>query len=214
MYFSWDLYIFASNIGLSDKSVQQLMSSILFFLFFHFFPAASVASSPFTFSLAPSGGFGASQTPSFGSSFGSPFTATPSQTPAFGANTNATPVFGQQAYSAPVFDSASNSAPGMCDCDALIHFTLRLFVVQLTKDCHCCDIIADQISLYMLCSSGGFQFGGAGAFGATNNSPGVFTFGAGGAASPAPSANPSITPQPGATGGGFNFAQPPTFNIG
>lgn len=67
----------------------------------------------------------------------------------------------------------------------------------------------------MLClSGGGFQFGGASAFGATNNASGVFTFGAGSAASPAPSANASITPQSGAPGGGFNFAQPPTFNIG
>ncbi|XP_015242461.1 PREDICTED: nuclear pore complex protein Nup153 [Cyprinodon variegatus] len=62
--------------------------------------------------------------------------------------------------------------------------------------------------------SGGFQFGGASAFGATNNSSGVFTFGGGSGASPAPSANPSIAPQPGSTGGGFNFTQPPTFNMG
>lgn len=63
-------------------------------------------------------------------------------------------------------------------------------------------------------SGGGFQFGGASAFGAANNTSGVFTFGAGSAASPAPSANPSITPQSGAPGGGFNFTQPPAFNIG
>lgn len=63
-------------------------------------------------------------------------------------------------------------------------------------------------------SGGGFQFGGASAFGATNNTSGVFTFGAGAAVSTTPSANPSITPQSGAAGGGFNFAQPPTFNIG
>uniref|UniRef100_A0A3Q0RT68 Nuclear pore complex protein Nup153 n=1 Tax=Amphilophus citrinellus TaxID=61819 RepID=A0A3Q0RT68_AMPCI len=54
----------------------------------------------------------------------------------------------------------------------------------------------------------------SGAFGSTNNTSGVFTFGAGSAASPAPSANPSITPQSGASGGGFNFQQTPTFNIG
>lgn len=63
-------------------------------------------------------------------------------------------------------------------------------------------------------AGGGFQFGGASAFGATNNSSGVFTFGAGAAGSPAPAANPSIAPQSGAPGGGFNFAQPPAFNIG
>lgn len=42
----------------------------------------------------------------------------------------------------------------------------------------------------------------------------MFTFGAGAAASPAPPANPSIAPQSGPPGGGFNFAQPPAFNIG
>uniref|UniRef100_A0A665TR17 Nuclear pore complex protein Nup153 n=1 Tax=Echeneis naucrates TaxID=173247 RepID=A0A665TR17_ECHNA len=134
--------------------------------------APSAAPSPFVFSSAPTGGFGATQTPSFGSSFGSPFTATPSQTPAFGAKPNATPVFGQHANSTPVF-GAANSAPG-----------------------------------------GGFQFGGASGFGATNNTSGVFTFGVGSSASPAPSANPPIAPQSGAPGGGFNFSQPPTFNIG
>ncbi|KAM4539100.1 nuclear pore complex protein Nup153 isoform 2-T2 [Odontesthes bonariensis] len=139
--------------------------------------APSAAPSPFAFSSAPSGGFGANQTPAFGSSFGSPFTAAPSQTPAFGAKPNAAPVFGQQTNSTPVFGAATNSAP-----------------------------------------SGGFQFGGASAFGATNNNTsGVFTFGGGSTGSPAPSApsaNPSLTHQSGAAGGGFNFTQPPAFNIG
>ncbi|XP_068431632.1 nuclear pore complex protein Nup153 isoform X2 [Clinocottus analis] len=137
--------------------------------------APSAAPSPFAFSSAPSGGFGANQTSSFGSSFGSPFTATSSQPPAFGAKPNATPVFGQQTNSTPVFGATANSAQG-----------------------------------------GGFQFGGASAFGATNNaSGGVFTFGAGSAAS-GPPANPpiSIVPQPGPPGGGFNFSQPPAFNMG
>ncbi|XP_029919222.1 nuclear pore complex protein Nup153 isoform X2 [Myripristis murdjan] len=58
---------------------------------------------------------------------------------------------------------------------------------------------------------GGFQFGAANAFGASTNNTGVFAFGAGSGASPAPSATPSITAQP---GGAFNFTQPPTFNIG
>ncbi|KAG7237790.1 hypothetical protein INR49_031803 [Caranx melampygus] len=135
--------------------------------------APSAAPSPFVFSSASTGGFGGNQTPSFGSSFGSPFTATPSQSPAFGAKSNAAPVFGQQTNSTPVFGAANNSAPG-----------------------------------------GGFQFGGASAFGATNNSSGVFTFGVGSTGSPAPPANPPIAPQPGAPGGGFNFSQTPTFNIG
>lgn len=77
--------------------------------------APSAASSPFTFSSAPSGGFGASQAPSFGSSFGSPFTAPPSQSPpTFGANPNPnpTPVFGQQANSTPAFGANANSSAG------------------------------------------------------------------------------------------------------
>ncbi|XP_072227222.1 nuclear pore complex protein Nup153 isoform X2 [Leuresthes tenuis] len=136
--------------------------------------AQSAAPSPFAFSSAPSVGFGANQTSTFGSSFGSPFTATPSQTSAFGAKPSAAPVFGQQTNSTPVFGAAANSA-----------------------------------------TSGGFPFGGASTFGATNNNTsGVFTFGAGSAGSPAPSANPSLTHQSGAAGGGFNFAQPPAFNIG
>nr|XP_057903299.1 nuclear pore complex protein Nup153 isoform X2 [Doryrhamphus excisus] len=59
----------------------------------------------------------------------------------------------------------------------------------------------------------GFQFGGAGAFG-SSNSTGVFTFGAGAAASPAPAASPALAPQSGPPGGGFNFSQPLAFNIG
>lgn len=71
-----------------------------------------------------------------------------------------------------------------------------------------------MLKLNTFFSGGGFQFGGASAFGATNNTSGVFTFGAGSTASSAPSANPSIAPQSGASGAGFNFSQTPTFNIG
>ncbi|XP_032436220.1 nuclear pore complex protein Nup153 isoform X3 [Xiphophorus hellerii] len=133
--------------------------------------APSAAPSPFVFSSAPSGGFGANQNPPFASGFGSPFPATPTQT--FGAKPNAAPTFGQQNNATPVFGSNTNSAP-----------------------------------------SGGFQFGGASAFGASNNSSGVFTFGAGAGAPSAPSANPPIAPQSGAAGGSFNFTQTPAFNIG
>uniref|UniRef100_A0A3B3ZBB4 Nuclear pore complex protein Nup153 n=1 Tax=Periophthalmus magnuspinnatus TaxID=409849 RepID=A0A3B3ZBB4_9GOBI len=125
----------------------------------------SAAPSPFVFNSAPSGSFGANQTPSFGSSFGSPFPPQSSQPLAFGASANTASVFGQT-NSAPVF-AAANS---------------------------------------------GFQFGGAGAFGASNTGSGVFTFGAG-SASPAPSATPAIAPQPGTAPGGFNFSQAPAFNI-
>lgn len=81
---------------------------------FFLIAAPSAAPTPFTFSSAPSGGFGTNQTPSFGSSFGSPFNATPSQPPAFGAGAkpNAASVFGQQANSTPVFGAVTNSAPG------------------------------------------------------------------------------------------------------
>ncbi|XP_034017459.1 nuclear pore complex protein Nup153 [Thalassophryne amazonica] len=133
--------------------------------------ASSAAPSMFAFNSAPSGGFGSSQTPSFGSAFGSPFTPMSSQTQSFGAKPKSAPVFGQQANSAPVFGAANNA------------------------------------------TSGGFQFGGAGAFGASNSNPGVFTFGAGAAAPPAPSNNSSIAPQAGAPLGGFNFTKP-MFNIG
>uniref|UniRef100_A0A087Y5I5 Nuclear pore complex protein Nup153 n=1 Tax=Poecilia formosa TaxID=48698 RepID=A0A087Y5I5_POEFO len=84
--------------------------------------AAAAASAPaapsFTFgapaAAAPpaassSGGFGANQNPPFGSSFGSPFPATPAQT--FGTKPNAAPAFGQQNNSTPVFGSSTNSAP-------------------------------------------------------------------------------------------------------
>uniref|UniRef100_A0A3B5MR73 Nuclear pore complex protein Nup153 n=1 Tax=Xiphophorus couchianus TaxID=32473 RepID=A0A3B5MR73_9TELE len=127
--------------------------------------APSAAPSPFVFSSAPSGGFGANQNPPFASGFGSPFPANPTQT--FGAKPNAAPTFGQQNNATPVFGS-----------------------------------------------SGGFQFGGASAFGASNNSSGVFTFGPGAGAPSAPSANPPIAPQSGAAGGSFNFTQTPAFNIG
>ncbi|XP_060798950.1 nuclear pore complex protein Nup153 isoform X2 [Neoarius graeffei] len=64
---------------------------------------------------------------------------------------------------------------------------------------------------------GGFQFGGATAFGATggsNNNNSVFTFGAGSGAAASPAAAPAMSAQPAAHGGGFNFSQPATFNIG
>ncbi|XP_072303538.1 nuclear pore complex protein Nup153 isoform X2 [Eucyclogobius newberryi] len=134
--------------------------------------APSAAPTPFAFNSASSGSFGASQTPSFGASFGSPFQAQSSQPPAFGTNTNSAPVFGQT-NSTPVFGAAANSTP----------------------------------------AGGGFQFGGAGAFGASNTGSGVFTFGAG-SQPPALSATPPIAPQPGAAPGGYNFSPAPAFNMG
>ncbi|XP_014033930.2 nuclear pore complex protein Nup153 isoform X1 [Salmo salar] len=52
---------------------------------------------------------------------------------------------------------------------------------------------------------GGFQFGGVSAFGTSSNSTGVFAFGGAPGGSTAPSATPSMAPQPSAPGGGFNF---------
>lgn len=163
-----------------------------------FTPGPSAAPSLFAFSSAPSGGFGANQTPSFGSAFGSPFSATPSQAPTFGAKPNATP-FGQQTNSTPGFGAAANSAPG--------ERQLCMSQVNLHSCFHKANCVAFS-------PGGGFQFGGASGFGTSTNSTGVFTFGAGPAASPAPSASSSFTPQAGAPEGGFNFAQTPTFNIG
>uniref|UniRef100_A0A3Q3X2J2 Nuclear pore complex protein Nup153 n=1 Tax=Mola mola TaxID=94237 RepID=A0A3Q3X2J2_MOLML len=168
------------------------------------FGASASAAAPAA-AAAPSFGFGAaapslSLSPTAPSAASSPFTfsSAPSggfganQTPSFGSSFGspftATPsqtlAFGANSTATPVFGQQANSTP------------------------------AFGATTNSAPGSGGFQFGGASAFGATNNTSGVFTFGAGAAASPAPSANPSITPQSGAAGGGFNFAHPPTFSIG
>lgn len=92
----------------------------------------------------------------------------------------------------------------------------QMLTHQQVGICHSCICfhLHPCLGIDVLCSTGGgFQFGASG-FGATNNTSGVFTFGAGAAASPAPPANPAIPPQTGAAGPGFNFAQAPSFNIG
>lgn len=89
------------------------MIDICIYVFYSFsITAPSAGPTPFVFSSAPSAGFGNNQTPSFGSSFGSPFPATPSQTPAFGAKPNPPLAFGQQSNPTPVFGQGANPAPG------------------------------------------------------------------------------------------------------
>ncbi|KAM9775677.1 nuclear pore complex protein Nup153 isoform X1 [Syngnathus typhle] len=76
---------------------------------------SSAAPNPFLISSSNAAEFGTNQTPAFGSSFSSPFTAAASQTPAFRAKPAAAtaPVFGQQAGAAPAFAaSTANSTPG------------------------------------------------------------------------------------------------------
>ncbi|XP_037119650.1 nuclear pore complex protein Nup153 isoform X2 [Syngnathus acus] len=76
---------------------------------------SSAAPNPFLISSSNAAEFGTNQTPAFGSSFSSPFTAAASQTPAFGAKPAAAtaPVFGQQAFAAPAFAATTaNSTPG------------------------------------------------------------------------------------------------------
>uniref|UniRef100_A0A3P8SXH4 Nuclear pore complex protein Nup153 n=1 Tax=Amphiprion percula TaxID=161767 RepID=A0A3P8SXH4_AMPPE len=152
---------------------------------------------------APSFGFGATA-PSAASSSAASTAPSPfafSSAPSSGFGANQTSSFGSSFGSpfpatpsqAPAFGAKPNSAP---------------VFGQQTNSTPVFGAAANAAP------GGGFQFGGASAFGATNNASGVFTFGAGSAASPAPPANPSIAPQSGAPGGGFNFTQPPTFNIG
>lgn len=62
---------------------------------------------------------------------------------------------------------------------------------------------------------GGFQFGGATAFGTSgSNNSTVFTFGGGSGGTASPASTPAMPAQPAAPGGGFSFSQPPAFNIG
>ncbi|XP_029022516.2 nuclear pore complex protein Nup153 isoform X3 [Betta splendens] len=168
---------------------------------FIFGAPASAAPAP----AAPSFSFGATAPSAASSSVTAPSTAPPpfvfSSAPSSGFGAGQTPSFGASFGSgftaspsqAPAFGAKTNAAP---------------VFGQQTSSATVFGAAANAAP------GGGFQFGVTSAFGATNNTSGVFTFGAGSAPSPAPIANPSIAPQPGGPGGGFNFAQPPTFNIG
>ncbi|XP_058474748.1 nuclear pore complex protein Nup153 isoform X3 [Solea solea] len=157
-------------------------------------PAAAAAASSFSFgaaapSAAPTSAPSAAPSPfGFGSTPASGFGAnqTPSFGSAFGSSFTATP------SQAPAFGAKPEAAP--------------VFGQQVNST----PVFGAATNS---APGGGFQFGGAGGFGAANNTSGVFTFGVGSAASPAPStANPSMTPQSGPPG--FNFSQAPAFNIG
>ncbi|XP_034400713.1 nuclear pore complex protein Nup153 isoform X2 [Cyclopterus lumpus] len=159
---------------------------------------ASAAAAPPTFGFGAAASTAASTTAP--SAAPSPFAFSSAPSGGFGANQTSSfgssfgspfpstpsqpPAFGAKPNATPVFGQQTNSTP--------------VFGTAANS-----------------AQAGGFQFGGASAFGATNNtSGGVFTFGAGSAASPGPPANPSIAPQSGPPGGGFTFSQPPPFNIG
>nr|XP_046217539.1 nuclear pore complex protein Nup153-like isoform X2 [Oncorhynchus gorbuscha] len=147
--------------------------------------APSAAPAPFVFSPASSTGFGSGQAPNFGQ--GTPHTSAP----AFGSP--APSPFSATASQPPAFGAKPNSVP--------------VFGHQANST----PAFGSSVPTT---PGGGFQFGGASVFGTSSNSTGVFAFGGAPGGSPAPSATPSIATQPSATGSGFNFAAPPTFNIG
>ncbi|XP_070995503.1 nuclear pore complex protein Nup153-like isoform X3 [Oncorhynchus clarkii lewisi] len=147
--------------------------------------APSAAPAPFVFSPASSTGFGSGQAPNFGQ--GTPHPSAP----AFGSP--APSPFSATASQPPAFGAKPNSVPVFG---------------------HQANSTPAFGSSAPTTPGGGFQFGGASVFGTSSNSTGVFAFGGAPGGSPAPSATPSIAPQPSAPGSGFNFAAPPTFNIG
>ncbi|CAL9691487.1 unnamed protein product [Knipowitschia caucasica] len=170
-------------------------------------PAApSTPAQPFIFGAsanaapaAPSFNFGGGAPPAAASTAPpaapSPFVFNPassgsfpaSQTPSFGSSFAAP--FPAQSSQPPAFGANTNAAP----------------VFGQTNSAPVFGAAASSTP------GGGFQFGGAGAFGPSNSGSGVFTFGAG-SASAAPAA--PIAPQPAAAPGGFNFSPTPAFNIG
>uniref|UniRef100_A0AAV2K9W0 Nuclear pore complex protein Nup153 n=1 Tax=Knipowitschia caucasica TaxID=637954 RepID=A0AAV2K9W0_KNICA len=171
-------------------------------------PAApSTPAQPFIFGAsanaapaAPSFNFGGGAPPAAASTAPpaapSPFVFNPassgsfpaSQTPSFGSSFAAP--FPAQSSQPPAFGANTNAAP----------------VFGQTNSAPVFGAAASSTP-----AGGGFQFGGAGAFGPSNSGSGVFTFGAG-SASAAPAA--PIAPQPAAAPGGFNFSPTPAFNIG
>ncbi|KAK6327820.1 hypothetical protein J4Q44_G00034660 [Coregonus suidteri] len=178
-------------------------------------PAASLnpgPAQPFLFgsgpnTAAPSFTFGAAA-PSTASSTApsaahAPFVFSPASSTGFGSGQ--APTFGQGI-------SQPNAPP---DC-VWFSNTVPLLCHSLPALCPC--VFGQQANSTPAFGSstpatpgGGFQFGGNSAFGTSSNSTGVFAFGGAPGGSPAPSATPSMAPQPSAPGGGFNFAAAPTF---
>uniref|UniRef100_W5LP82 Nuclear pore complex protein Nup153 n=1 Tax=Astyanax mexicanus TaxID=7994 RepID=W5LP82_ASTMX len=148
-------------------------------------PAPSAAPSPFVFSSATvSTGFGSGQAPAFGQGSSQP------AAPAFGSPA---PSFSATNSASPAFGAKPNAAP------------------SFGQQPNATPVFGSSAPS---AGQGGFQFGGASAFGTPNRNSAVFTFGggAGNAANSAPS--PVMSAQPVAAGGGFGFSQPPAFNIG
>ncbi|KAF7691157.1 nuclear pore complex protein Nup153 [Silurus meridionalis] len=121
------------------------------------------------------------------------------QTMAFGASQSTVPAFGSAASSftatasaAPAFGSKPSAPP--------------VFGQQPNS--------TPAFGSSAPSGQGGFQFGGATAFGPSSNNSSIFTFGGGAGATPSPAASPAMSAQPTAPGGGFNFSQTPAFNIG
>ncbi|KAJ7991863.1 hypothetical protein DPEC_G00288270 [Dallia pectoralis] len=147
--------------------------------------SAAAAPSMFLFSPAASAGFGPGQAPAFGQGASQP------GVPAFSSPTLSP--FSAPASQPPSFGAKPNSVP--------------VFGQQANST-------PSFGSSAPSAPGGGFQFGGASVFGASSNSTGVFAFGGAPGGSPVPSVTPSMAPQTSAPGGAFNFAAPPTFNIG
>ncbi|KAL4629763.1 nuclear pore complex protein Nup153 isoform X1 [Arapaima gigas] len=143
-------------------------------------PAPFAFPSATSSTAAPPGpAFGVGQTPAFGQSSGQPNAPTfgSSVPPLFSGSASQPPAFGTGPSATPMFGQQANTTPA--------------FGSASTSSA----------------PGGGFQFGGASAFGASGSAGAVFKFSAGPAATAAPSQLP-------ASGRGFNFTQPPMFNIG
>ncbi|XP_017552192.2 nuclear pore complex protein Nup153 isoform X1 [Pygocentrus nattereri] len=147
-------------------------------------PAPSATPSPFVFTSATSSsGFGFGQTPAFGQG------SSQTSAPAFGS---AAPSFSATASPAPAFGAKPSAAPA--------------FGQQPNST----PVFGSSTAS---AGQGGFQFGGASAFGTSARNSSEFTFGASGTAANSASSQ-SMSAQPVAPGGGFNFTQAPAFNIG
>ncbi|KAG9337776.1 hypothetical protein JZ751_028275 [Albula glossodonta] len=186
--------------------------------------APPTGSQPFLFgsgTSTPSFSFGATA-PSTASSTASGSSAAPfvfgsgaasSAPPAFGAG--ATPAFGQGSSqpSAPAFGSGAPSlfsAPPASQPPAFGVQPNATFGQQASAT----PSFGSTAASSSTAPGGGFQFGGASAFGASGGNAGVFAFGGAAGTPSAPSPAPAGAAQPPAPGGGFSFSQPPSFNIG
>ncbi|XP_058233828.1 nuclear pore complex protein Nup153 isoform X2 [Hemibagrus wyckioides] len=161
--------------------------------------------SPFSFGGAASTPASTAPAPS-AAPFG--FTATTSasgfssgQTPAFGSSQSTVPAFGSAASS---FTATASATPAFGTKPS----APSVFGQQPNSTPAFGSSAASS-------GQGGFQFGGATAFGASgSNNSSVFTFGGGSGGTASPASTPAMPAQPAAPGAGFSFSQPPAFNIG